>query len=130
MKGTGQEFYLRRDHMAAHPEFHFWAEPCVGCFRTEDEAIFYFRKNHAGCVYKGIRGEREVHVVMEPLEQEESCSCPRPPKQEQKPLRLEDPYALLRLCLPWLKEVESDYGKLGMYGPPTELIRRIERAAY
>jgi hypothetical protein len=55
-------FQLRRGHTARCPDLTVWADPCVGCFRNENEAVWYFRKYHAGCIYTGIQGEVAIRA--------------------------------------------------------------------
>jgi len=65
------KFKLRHHHMPEHPELTLWAVPCVGCFRNENEAVWYFRANHPGSIYTGIEGEQEIKYLCQPLNKEE-----------------------------------------------------------
>lgn len=65
------KFALERHCMPEYPDLKLWAKPCVGCFRNENDAVWYFRAHHAGAIYTGIEGERKVRYLCKPLTAEE-----------------------------------------------------------
>jgi hypothetical protein len=54
------KFSLIRRNLPEYPHLTVWANPCCGCFRDENEAVWYFRANHPGSTYTGVDGERQT----------------------------------------------------------------------